>query len=35
MTFPGGLFPYRVDAIEPGRLKARDLRSGMDAQYPR
>ncbi len=35
MTFPGGLFPYRVDAVEPGRLKARDLRSGMDAQYPR
>lgn len=35
MTVPGGLFPYRVDAIEPGRLSASDLRSGMDAQYPR
>lgn len=35
MTYPGGLFSYRVDAIEPGRLKAADLRAGMDAQYPR
>lgn len=35
LTFPGGLFTYRVDAIRPGMLRARDLRAGMDAQYPR
>jgi hypothetical protein len=35
LVFPGGLFSYRVDPVRPGRLKARDLRAGMDAQSPR
>ena len=35
LTMPTGLFTYRVDAIEPGRLSAAALRAGMDAQAPR
>jgi hypothetical protein len=35
MAMPDQLFTYRVNAIEPGRLSASDLRAGMDAQYPR
>lgn len=35
LRFPSGLFSYRVDAVEPGGLKAADLRAGMDAQHPR
>ena len=35
LTMPTNLFTYRADAIEPGRLSAAALRTGMDAQAPR
>lgn len=35
LRFPDRLFSYRVDPVTPGRLDARALRAGMDAQYQR
>jgi hypothetical protein len=35
MTLPDGLLSYRVSTVQAGRVKAADLRAGMDAQYPR
>jgi hypothetical protein len=35
VTFPPGLFSYRVDPVLPGRLDITTLRAGMDAMHPR
>lgn len=35
ISFGGGIFTYRVFPIEPGRVRAAQLRAGMDAMHPR